>query len=56
MFEYKCDCGKTTEKINKYNVKEIKCDCGRNAKRIISVSSFQLKGGGWYDSGYTKNV
>jgi putative FmdB family regulatory protein len=56
LFEYKCECGKTIEKINKFDVDKIKCECGKIAKRTISMSTFHLKGGGWYDSGYSKNV
>lgn len=28
--------------------------CRRKVKRLISSSSFQLKGGGWYSEGYQK--
>jgi len=28
--------------------------CGGECKRLISKSSFSLKGGGWYKDGYTK--
>ena len=32
---------------------EIECPiCNNTAKRIISLSSFELKGGGWYKDGY----
>lgn len=26
--------------------------CGGETKKLISLSSFQLKGGGWYKDGY----
>ncbi len=33
----------------------IKCwRCGGEAKKIISNSTFALKGGGWFASGYSK--
>lgn len=33
---------------------ETKCPkCGKIAKRIISQTSFTLKGGGWYKDGYS---
>jgi predicted nucleic acid-binding Zn ribbon protein len=28
--------------------------CGGKVEKLISKSGFQLKGGGWYASGYTK--
>lgn len=28
-------------------------DCGGNVRKLISMSSFQLKGGGWYTDGYS---
>ena len=31
-------------------------DCGKNsAQRQVSMSSFHLKGGGWYKDGYSGN-
>ena len=33
---------------------ESKCpNCGKEIKRIISQTSFALKGGGWYKDGYS---
>ncbi len=28
-------------------------DCSGSVKKLMSMSSFQLKGGGWYSDGYT---
>lgn len=58
IYEYKCtSCGKVTEvmeSINSQN-KEKECPaCSGKAEKIMSVSGFQLKGGGWYNQGYAK--
>jgi len=37
------------------NFQETVCpECGSKARRIMSQTSFTLKGGGWYKDGYTK--
>jgi len=41
-------------KISESEIKEIKCECGEEAKKIPSITTFELKGGGWYAGGYTK--
>ena len=28
-------------------------DCGGQVKKLVSMSSFHLKGGGWYSDGYS---
>lgn len=59
IYEFRCeDCGKIV--VHRLpissNQQVVKCDyCGEiSAKRIISASTFVLKGGGWYASGYNK--
>ena len=54
IYEYKCDvCTNIEEQIQRHDVDEIECPvCNNRAKRIISLSSFELKGGGWYKDGY----
>jgi len=57
LYEFLCsECGKTKTRIMPIDTKQkiIKCDCGKMAKRILSPTNFQLKGGGWADSGYSK--
>jgi putative FmdB family regulatory protein len=58
IYEYHCeDCGYTFSKLESITSENrIKTcpDCGGKAKRIVSVSSFHLKGGGWFSSGYSK--
>ena len=58
IYEYKCEvCTNIEEQIQRHDVDEIECPiCNNVARRIISLSSFELKGGGWYKDGYgTKN-
>ena len=65
IYEYSCTkCGFITEKIvqlNSVNEEEFttvvqpcpKCD-NNTFNKIMSSSSFQLKGGGWEKDGYSK--
>lgn len=59
-YEFQCPkCGKIFEEYYK-NIKEADADfieciyCGVKMKRILSSTSFILKGGGWSSSGYSK--
>ncbi|MBI5887783.1 MAG: zinc ribbon domain-containing protein [Deltaproteobacteria bacterium] len=56
IYEYRCnDCGKEFEVLQKFSDKPInKCiHCsGKKVEKLISQSSFVLKGGGWYASDY----
>lgn len=57
--EYECqNCGKILEVWDGFdNISEFCEKCGkRDMKKIISLSSFHLKGGGWASSGYSKDV
>lgn len=58
IYEYVCEkCGKLNEVLQKVNdPAPEKCDgCGETGKmsRIVSRTSFQLKGGGWYSDLYS---
>lgn len=56
IYEYQCkDCKKTFEVFQKITDEPLtKCkDCGGKISRLISETSFSLKGGGWYKDGYT---
>lgn len=56
IYEYNCqECKQLFEEWQKdYEERDIPCPiCGGNASRIISSTSFVLKGGGWYASGYS---
>lgn len=57
IYEYSCeDCLQIFEEWQKdFQNQEKSCPvCGGTAKRLISNTSFVLKGGGWYASGYSK--
>ena len=51
IYEYQCsNCDHRFEKLQSFSA-EATCDCpncGNSAKRIISLTSFILKGTGWY--------
>jgi putative FmdB family regulatory protein len=57
IYEYHCGaCGKDFEAIQKFSDKPLKtCTCGKSGKvaRKLSVPSFHLQGGGWYNEGYS---
>ena len=56
IYEYQCSsCGDEFEKMQKMDApKTAPCPkCEGEAQRMISLSSFALKGGGWYSDGYT---
>jgi len=53
IYEFKCPNGTVTEKFVKMGTKEIECPkCHQKAKKLISLCTFELKGGGWYADGY----
>ena len=55
IYEYKClKCGKVFEAIEKLTEKSsTRCKfCKGSVERLISNSSFQLKGTGWYKTDY----
>ena len=56
IYEYECcKCGKIVEAWQSLSDKPVAdCpDCSGDMKKLISKSSFQLKGGGWYSDGYS---
>jgi putative FmdB family regulatory protein len=57
IYEYHCQkCGHEFEVLQKrFDVDEVPCEtCGGQAKRMISNTSFVLKGTGWYVTDYKK--
>ncbi|MGQ0792991.1 MAG: FmdB family zinc ribbon protein [Deltaproteobacteria bacterium] len=57
IYEYECEqCGQITEELQRFNDKPLKkCkSCKGKLHRIISLSSFQLTGHGWYSTDYAK--
>jgi len=56
IYEYECmNCGKQCEVFQKFNDKPLgSCpDCGGHMHKLISHSSFILKGTGWYVTDYS---
>ncbi len=59
IYEYVClSCKKQTEAIQKFSdAPLIECKICKGAlKKIMSKTSFQLKGSGWYASDYKKSA
>ncbi len=57
IYEYCCeDCHQIFEEWQKdFQDRDKICPvCGGTAQRVMSNTSFVLKGGGWYASGYCK--
>ena len=62
MYEYRCPkCGHTVEKLQGFDAEAPTCEKGCTeektkepvkTKRLISQTSFHLKGGGWAKDGY----
>lgn len=56
IYEYRCEsCGKELEKIQKFSDPPLTdCpDCGKpSLKKLVSASSFRLKGSGWYETDF----
>ena len=65
IFEFQCSgCCLITEKIvfsnnnneEEFTIDEVCKECGGNTfEKIMSSSSFHLKGRGWYKDGYAKH-
>ena len=56
VYEYECSgCRKILEVQQRIADEPISVcpDCGGSVRKLISVSSFQLKGGGWFNDGYS---
>lgn len=57
IYEYLCEsCGKEFEEWQKFSdpVVDSCPDCGGHSHRLISQSTFHLKGTGWYVTDYGK--
>lgn len=55
LYEYQCrSCGKVHEVMQRYtDLPLTKCpECGGEMKKLISNTSFVLKGTGWYKTDY----
>jgi putative FmdB family regulatory protein len=59
IYEYRClSCGDTLEVLQKMGSGKLrKCrKCSGKLERLVSRTSFMLKGGGWFDSGYSNTA
>ncbi|BBO72397.1 hypothetical protein DSCA_63270 [Desulfosarcina alkanivorans] len=57
LYEYQCTaCGKIEEAIQKFSDVPLETckHCSGKLTKLISQSSFHLKGTGWYATGYSK--
>lgn len=57
IYEYKClQCNHEFEAMQKFSDDPLDTcpDCGGKVKKVISHSTFQLKGSGWYLTDYAK--
>jgi len=55
IYEYQCEkCGETTEVLQKFSDAPLnQCPgCGGQVSKLMSMTSFQLKGSGWYVTDY----
>ena len=55
IYEYKCNkCDRTFEKLQSINAEPLKecVYCTGEVVKLISASSFQFKGSGWYITDY----
>jgi putative FmdB family regulatory protein len=53
VYEFECPCGNTEEGLVSMGTNSIKCiNCGKDMKKVISCSSFVLKGSGWAFDNY----
>ncbi len=56
VYEYECSgCQKIFEVQQRIADAPVSIcpECGGHVRKLISMSSFQLKGGGWYTDGYS---
>lgn len=58
IYEYQCtNCGRTVEEMQRITDKPLQTcpSCKGKLRRLISLTSFQLKGTGWYATDYKDN-
>ena len=59
VYEYECEsCGIVFEARQKFSDAPLEScrECSGKVKKIISRAGFALKGGGWYDQGYSEKA
>ncbi|MCK8603127.1 FmdB family zinc ribbon protein [Desulfoferrobacter suflitae] len=55
IYEYECTkCGKVTEAMQKFSDPPLVecCECRGGLRKLVSMSTFHLKGSGWYTTDY----
>lgn len=55
IYEYGCECGEVQERLETFidRMAPPECDlCGGDTEKLISVCSFDLRGGGFYQNEY----
>lgn len=55
IYEYECvKCGATMEAIQRFSDAPLTecCQCKGEVRKLISMSTFHLKGSGWYTTDY----
>jgi putative FmdB family regulatory protein len=58
LYEYRCkECNEVFEVLQKIDAEPLTdcLYCGGNVEKLISNTSFQFKGSGWYVTDYKKN-
>ena len=58
LYEYRCNqCNSIFEVLQKITAESLQqcLHCGGNVEKLISSTSFQLKGSGWYVTDYKNN-
>ncbi|MEI6093326.1 MAG: zinc ribbon domain-containing protein [bacterium] len=57
LYEYACKkCNKRFEVLQNIGTDSAKCpDCESDCEKLLSSTSFQLKGSGWYKTDYTSS-
>ncbi len=58
IYEYRCTrCGRQFEVIQKFSDRPLRTcsECSGKLEKLISKSAFQLRGGGWFASDYSKS-
>jgi putative FmdB family regulatory protein len=59
IYEYRCTkCGEQIEVIQRFSDRPLRTcrSCKGKLEKLVSRSSFMLKGGGWYAEGYGKSA
>ncbi len=58
IYEYECSACHNVIEVFQRMTEDPLCtcpDCSGSLKKLVSMSSFKLKGGGWYADGYSNN-